>query len=81
MEDQKQCPLCHEVLPENAKAIYFTQLLVNPIAILKDQITRLDKAANDAREQGNTAAEYAALEQIRLLCDTLAKLFQSMANF
>lgn len=74
MTDDRKCPLCGEQFPDGARTVPINQLLVQPIAMLRDQIEQLSVEAIHLHETGKQKAEFAVLEQIRLHCETLSRV-------
>ena len=73
MTDQKHCPLCNDPVADG-KEVPLSYLLMEPIASVRRQIAALEPIANKHHKAKNEGAEFAVLEQIRLLCSVLCEM-------
>lgn len=75
------CPICGASVPEDKEVVSCSQILVEPMVILNNNIKRLQNAAEAARKCGNDGAEFAILEQIRLQCSTLSTMYKALNDY
>ena len=72
--EKDYCPCCRSEIAAGAQEFPMHQLLVAPMLTLKKQIAQLEEKSS------NGEAEPAVLEQIRLHCDSLSRLFATAIN-